>query len=298
MNIDGGRLWSLWAKVGAVGNGAALSTASRPVHEAHRPQIHGLRRGRVEHHGTLARLFETYVGHLKSQGRRSHADAANIFRNHVAEAWPKIAEKPGAEVKADEVPDILRRLVERGHGRTANKLRAYLRAACQCAIDARAVASLPIAFRAFQIETNPVANTKRDPAFDTADKRPMSAEDLRAYWEFIKRIDGPRGSFLRLHLLTARCDRRRDHDLRRQGSAWAPRPRASGAAAGQGRGDTARIPAHRRVRDLHLERPATDRALDREQLGARDCGRSDARLPTQASALGRRDLAGLARREP
>jgi integrase len=151
---------------------------------------------------TLARLYETYVGHLRSQGRRSHADAANIFRNHVAEAWPKIADKPAAEVKAEDVLGILRRLIERGHGRTANKLRAYLRAAYQCAIDVRAVATLPIAFGAFQIETNPVASTKRDPAFDTADKRPMSADELRAYWAFIRHIDGPRGAFLRLHLLT------------------------------------------------------------------------------------------------
>lgn len=36
----------MWAKVGAVGNATALSTASRPVREAHRPQIHSLRRGR------------------------------------------------------------------------------------------------------------------------------------------------------------------------------------------------------------------------------------------------------------
>ena len=50
MNLGGGRLWSLWAKVGAVGNATALSTASRPVREAHRPQVHSLRRGRVEQH--------------------------------------------------------------------------------------------------------------------------------------------------------------------------------------------------------------------------------------------------------
>ncbi len=37
------RLWSLWAKVGAVGNALALSTASQPVRVAHRPQIHSLR---------------------------------------------------------------------------------------------------------------------------------------------------------------------------------------------------------------------------------------------------------------
>ncbi|MBL8325623.1 MAG: integrase [Rubrivivax sp.] len=198
---------------------AAARERCRQLATQHQQRKHsgGLREARVEERAafeerkvaqaeratrTLARLFETYVGHLRSQGRRSHADAANIFRNHVAEAWPKIADKPAAEVKAEDVLDILRRLVERGHGRTANKLRAYLRAANQCAIDVRAVATLPVAFRAFQIEVNPVASTKRDPAFDTADKRPMSAEELRTYWAFIKRIDGPRGAFLRLHLLT------------------------------------------------------------------------------------------------
>ena len=198
---------------------AAARERCRQLATQHQQRKHsgGLREARVEERTafqarkeaqaeratrTLARLFETYTGHLRSQGRRSHADAANIFRNHVAEAWPKIAEKPATEVRSDDILDILRRLIERGHGRTANKLRAYLRAAYQCAIDVRAVATLPVAFRAFQIESNPVANTKRDPAFDTADKRPMSAEELRAYWDFIKRIDGPRGAFLRLHLLT------------------------------------------------------------------------------------------------
>jgi len=59
----------------------------------------------------------------------------------LAEAWPKIAEKPTAEVKADDTLDIQRRVVERCHGRTPNKLRAYLRAACQRAIDVCAVAT-------------------------------------------------------------------------------------------------------------------------------------------------------------
>lgn len=41
IHSDGAR-WSLWAKVGAVGNAHALSTASPPVrHQPHRPQIHG-----------------------------------------------------------------------------------------------------------------------------------------------------------------------------------------------------------------------------------------------------------------
>jgi len=36
--------------VGAVGNASALSTASRPVRAAHRPQIHSLHCGRVAQH--------------------------------------------------------------------------------------------------------------------------------------------------------------------------------------------------------------------------------------------------------
>ena len=47
---SGRRLWSLWSKVGAVGNAAALSTASRPVRAAHRPQIHSLGPGRFAQH--------------------------------------------------------------------------------------------------------------------------------------------------------------------------------------------------------------------------------------------------------
>jgi transposase len=50
MNMGRAGLWSLWAKVGSVGNAAASSMASRPVCEARRPRIHSLRRGRVEHH--------------------------------------------------------------------------------------------------------------------------------------------------------------------------------------------------------------------------------------------------------
>ena len=40
--MNSGRLWSLWAKGCAVGNSQELSTASTPLREAHRPQIHSL----------------------------------------------------------------------------------------------------------------------------------------------------------------------------------------------------------------------------------------------------------------
>lgn len=151
---------------------------------------------------TLAKLLATYIGHLKAQGRRSWSDAERIFKLHVADAWPKLAATPAAELTPDQVLDMLRRLVENGKGRTANKLRAYLRAAYQCAIDVRTTMSIPVTFRAFAVVFNPAAQTKRDPGYDRPDKRPLSVDDLRTYWRGIRGLAGIKGITLRLHLLT------------------------------------------------------------------------------------------------
>jgi len=78
---------------------------------------------------TPQKLLDAYVVHLKTQGRRSHVDANQIFKSHVAAAWPAVADAPAVDLTPDQVLDMLRRLIESGKGRTANKLRSYLRAA-------------------------------------------------------------------------------------------------------------------------------------------------------------------------
>jgi hypothetical protein len=97
----------------------------------------------------------------------------------VLQAWPRIAAAPAAELTPDQVLDMLRRLIEAGKGRTANKLRSYLRAAYQCALDVKMVAAIPMAFKAFTVQINPVARTRRSPQFDRADKRPFTIAALR-----------------------------------------------------------------------------------------------------------------------
>jgi hypothetical protein len=44
--------------------------------------------------------------------------AALIFKRHVTEAWPSVAEAPAVDLAPDQVLDMLRRLIE------ANKLRS------------------------------------------------------------------------------------------------------------------------------------------------------------------------------
>ena len=151
---------------------------------------------------TLRKLLDIYIAHLKAQGRRSHIDARQIFERHVVEAWPKVAEAPAMALTPDQVLDMLRRLIEAGKGRTANKLRSYLRAAYQCALDVRMDASIPMAFKAFHITVNPAAQTRRAAQFDRADKRPFSTKELRTYWKLLAERPGREAAVLRLHLLT------------------------------------------------------------------------------------------------
>ena len=104
---------------------------------------------------SLARLLDDYVSHQFKQGRISVREAKCIFDLHVVAAWPTLAEAPAADLSQDQVVDMLRRLTEQGKGRTSNKLRTYLRAAYQCAIDVRVTASIPVAFKAYEVQTNP-----------------------------------------------------------------------------------------------------------------------------------------------
>ena len=151
---------------------------------------------------TLQKLLDAYVAHLNTQGRRSHVDADQIFKRHVTDAWPSVAEAPAVDLTPDQVLDMLRRLIEAGKGRTANKLRSYMRAAYQCALDVRTTASIPVVFKAFDIVFNPAAQTRRSPQFDRADKRPFSKAELQAYCELIASQPGSQTAALQLHLLT------------------------------------------------------------------------------------------------
>jgi integrase len=151
---------------------------------------------------TLEKLLDTYVEYLKTQGRRSHVDAQGNFQKHVTEAWPAVAKAPAVDLTPDQVLDMLRRLIESGKGRTANKLRSYLRAAYQCALDVRTLAAIPVAFKTFAVTFNPAAQTRRSPQFDRADKRPLSQAEMKAYWKLIVDRPGIESAALRLHLLT------------------------------------------------------------------------------------------------
>ena len=156
----------------------------------------------LEAHQTLARLLTDYCDHLESLGRTAHKDARSIFSLHVVQPWPDVARMPARNVTLEHVADMMRLVREKGRDRTANKLRSYVRSAYATALKARSSASIPVRFKAYMVSHNPAADTQPDESANRADKNPLSAEELRTYWQIIRNLPGIKGAALRLHLLT------------------------------------------------------------------------------------------------
>jgi hypothetical protein len=186
---EGGRP-ALLAKESARVNAAKLETA--------RMEAETLTRAKY----TLEHLLRSYCDYLEKLGRRSHADARSIFELHVYAPWPAVAAQPANTVDEEQIADMMRRVHELGKGRTANKLRSYVRAAYQVAKAARTKPSIPQEFKVFAISRNPAADTQPDETQNRADKRPLSLHEMRGYWKAIRHLDGFKGAVLRLHLLT------------------------------------------------------------------------------------------------
>lgn len=151
---------------------------------------------------TLSALFKVYTTGLQAAGRPSHYDAANLFANHVEGVHPDLARKPAGEVTPRDVVTILRTLVEKGHGRSAAKLRSYLRACYSRAARAMLDPDAPSAFLPFAVQSNPVAETGALSRYNVALERALSEAELRAFWQAVKETpNGPVHDALRLLLL-------------------------------------------------------------------------------------------------
>jgi integrase len=151
---------------------------------------------------TLKQLLDAYVGHLERQGKQSAGDVASIFDTHVYKAAPELGSRKAAEVTIDEFVGLIGKLTEAGKGRTAAKLRSYLRAAYSLAIRSKTDPSAPLGMRAFGVEVNPLASVGALSQYSRARDRVLSGPELAA---FLKRLDaleaGPQRDALQLCLM-------------------------------------------------------------------------------------------------
>ena len=135
---------------------------------------------------TLRQLLDAYVSHLERAGKESAGDVRRIVKRHIYDAAPELAERRAAEIPVDEFVTLIGQVVESGKGRTAAKLRSYLRAAFALAIKSKTDPAAPLTLRAFGIETNPITAIGALSQFNQARTRNLSPDEFGA---FLRRLE-------------------------------------------------------------------------------------------------------------
>jgi integrase len=173
----------------------AREAAARAAEEAARRAAEDAQRG------TLRQLLQAYCAHLERNGKQSAADARSILTRHVIEAAPDLAGRKAADLGVDDFVAVLGRLVEAAKGRTAAKLRSYLRAAFQLALASRTDPTAPLAMRAFGIVANPISGIGALSKYSRARDRHLSGPELGALLRRIEMLEpGPKRDALLLTL--------------------------------------------------------------------------------------------------
>ena len=104
-----------------------------------------------------------------------------IFQKHVYDAEPLLAERKAADIPVDDFVSLLGKLTEASKGRTAAKLRSYLRAAYSLALNAKTDPDAPLTLRTFGIASNPLASISAMAKYNRTRDRNLSADELRAF---------------------------------------------------------------------------------------------------------------------
>lgn len=151
--------------------------------------------------GSLRALLDAYVAGLRDAKKPAARDVANLFKNHVYAAWPELAAAPATSITSLQITAILRRLVDAKHGRTAGKLRSYLRAAFATAAESSLDASVPATLSAFGITNNPAAPTKALTKFNRARHRNLDTLELGFFWARLRERSDLPGLALIVNLL-------------------------------------------------------------------------------------------------
>ncbi len=141
--------------------------------------------------GTLRVLLTGYTNDLIAQGKRtSGQDAHNLFRLNIYEAFPHIAERRACEITREDVSKMLAGLIDRGAGRTAAKMRSYMRAAFETALRAGSDPTVPQALHGFNIGSNPVAAVpaRALTKFNRVRERTLSEPELCAFMDEVAKL--------------------------------------------------------------------------------------------------------------
>ena len=160
------------------------------------------RESREAERSSLKQLLDAYCGHLARSGKQAEADVRRIFRLHVFESEPSLINQKASSISVDDFVVLLAKLTEAGKGRTAGKLRSYLRAAYSLAVRSKTDPDAPMSMRTFGITSNPIASISALSRYNRVRSRVLSSDELEFFIKRLKAMsETPKSDLLLLCLL-------------------------------------------------------------------------------------------------
>ena len=149
--------------------------------------------------GTVADLFEAYLQHLLSAGKRSHETVRQLFNKDIG---PKIGQRKARDVTTDELVGLVKAVLDRGAQVRARDVRAYLMSAYEYGIASENDPTSTTTKR-FRLESNParsIASFKTS----TPGNRELKADEVRRLWAELENaaMSFPAKTVIRLLLAT------------------------------------------------------------------------------------------------
>jgi integrase len=133
--------------------------------------------------------MEQYVAKLVLAGKSSVRHVQEAVRRHIILPHPEMANIAANEITRGQLTEILRMIVNQGHGRTAAQVRSYLRAAYALALGAESDPTASRDLVNFQITSNPVTDIPAMSQYSRARERALSPIELAEFWRSIRTID-------------------------------------------------------------------------------------------------------------
>ena len=138
-----------------------------------------------------------YVAYLTKQGKVTSARDVTSLSQHLA----PLANKPAAEISKRDLVSVQRTLLDAGKGRTANKLRSFVRAAYALVLRAESDATSPAAALDFAtiggVESNPAALLAVAKGFNGTRDRVLTDIELFTLLDHAKAYPGLAGLAVR-----------------------------------------------------------------------------------------------------
>jgi len=134
--------------------------------------------------GTLEQLLESYLSAMKANGKRSVYFVNQSLQTYVIDPFPQLVNRRANTIEADDIVDILRRMIDNGITTHSNRVRSYLSAAFNHGLkqehNPRHYTEEGVKFN---LKYNPVSSVPAQDDFERVGDHVISEEEIKTIWD-------------------------------------------------------------------------------------------------------------------